>query len=42
MAPGRVVSFPLEHSFKIGAAIICDLRGLVFRGMPRRAVWLCP
>ena len=21
---------------------ICDLRELVFRGMPRRAVWLCP
>ena len=21
---------------------ICDLREMVFHGMPRRAVWLCP
>ena len=28
--------------YGIVQVFICDLRELVFRGMPRRAVWLCP
>jgi hypothetical protein len=28
--------------YGIVQTFICDLRDLVFRGMPRRAVWLCP
>ena len=28
--------------YGIVQVFICDLRQLVFRGMPRRAVWLCP
>jgi hypothetical protein len=31
-----VILYGIVHVF------ICELRELVFRGMPRRAAWLCP